>query len=215
MEILNNGHSTSSGDLVAGLMARAAELTGDRFRTAAAELNELLDSVIEKRMESSAPGVLGAGYDLVLFYGLTLKDRIDIADGMAIVPFDQVRAFVDKRIVEDLAPRRSVLDGWRSVGAVVRPFRWRPMFRRPGNLRDRTVRTLRYRAPERRESRPTCSAWPDLLSPHHTAHAAGPDSADSTSSTRARSCPGRLQTNQLGRRGRAERLLESRFSTPW
>ena len=59
MEILNNGHSTSSGDLVAGLMARAAELTDDRFRTAAGEFNELLDPVIEKQMESSAPGGLG------------------------------------------------------------------------------------------------------------------------------------------------------------
>ena len=137
MEILNNGHSTSSGDLVAGLMVRAAELTDDRFRTAAAELNQLLDSAIEKRMEGSAPGGLGVGYDLVLFYGLTLKERIDIADGMAMVPFDQVRAFVDKRIVEDLAPWRSAFDEWRSVGAVVRPFSWRPVFSRPGYLRDR------------------------------------------------------------------------------
>ena len=140
MEILNNGHSTSSGDLVAGLMARAAELMDDRFRTAAGEFNELLDPVIEKQMESSAPGGLGIGYDLVLFYGVTLKERIDIADGMAMVPFDQVRAFVDKRIVEDLAPQRAVFDEWRSVGAVVRPFRWRPVFSRPGYIRDRVPR---------------------------------------------------------------------------
>ena len=48
MEILNTGHSTSSGDLIAGLMARAAELSGDRFRTAAGELNALLDPAPEK-----------------------------------------------------------------------------------------------------------------------------------------------------------------------
>ena len=71
------------------------------------------------------------------FYGLVLKERIDIADGLAIVPFDQVRSFVDKKIVEDLAPRRSVFDGWRSVGAVARPFRWRPVFSRPGYQSDR------------------------------------------------------------------------------
>ena len=62
MEILNNGHSTSSGDLVAELIARAAKLAGDRFRTAAAGLNELLDSAIDKRMESSAPEGLGVGW---------------------------------------------------------------------------------------------------------------------------------------------------------
>ena len=140
MEILNTGQSTSWANLVAGLMARAAELTGDRFRTAAAELDELLDPVIEKQMESTAPGGPGIGYDLVLFYGLTLKERIDIAEGMAMVPFDQVRAFVDKRIVEDLAPQRALFDGWRSVGGVIRPFRWRPVFSRSGYFRDRAPR---------------------------------------------------------------------------
>ena len=55
---------------------------------------------------------------------------------MAILPFDQVREFVDKSLVEELAPRGAVFYGWRSVGAVVRPFRWRPVFRRPGYLAD-------------------------------------------------------------------------------
>ena len=105
MEILNTGHSTSSGDLIAGLMARAAELSGDRFRTAAGELNAFLDPAPEKRAADGVPGGLDVGYDVVLFYGLTLKERIDIADGMAILPFDQVRTFVDKRLVEELAPQ--------------------------------------------------------------------------------------------------------------
>ena len=96
LEILNTGQSTSSGDLIAGLMARAADLSGDRFRTAAGELNALLDPAAEKRECAGVPGGLDVGYDAVLFYGLTLKERIDIADGMALLPFDQVRAFVDK-----------------------------------------------------------------------------------------------------------------------
>ena len=136
LEILNTGQSTSSGDLIAGLMARAAELSGDRFRTAAGELNVLLDPAAEKRECAGVPGGLDVGYDVVLFYGLTLKERIDIANGMALLPFDQVRAFVDKDLVEELAPRGAVFYGWRSVGAVVRPFRWRPVFRRPGYLSD-------------------------------------------------------------------------------
>ena len=143
MEILNTGHSTSSGDLIAGLMARAAELSGDRFRTAAGELNAFLDPAPEKRAADGVPGGLDVGYDVVLFYGLTLKERIDIADGMAILPFDQVRTFVDKRLVEELAPQGAEFYGWRSVGAVVRPFRWRPVFRRPGYLAD-----LKPRRPE-------------------------------------------------------------------
>ena len=51
------------------------------------------------------PGGLDIGYDATLFYGLTVKERIDVADGMAILPFDQVQAFVDENLVETLAPR--------------------------------------------------------------------------------------------------------------
>ena len=137
MEILNTGQSTSLEDLVAGLMVRAAELTGDCYRKAAGDLHALLEPAKERAGRGKLPEGLDVGYDLVLFYGLPLKERIDIADGLAMVPFDQVRSFVDKRIVEDLAPRRSVFYGWRSVGAVVRPFRWRPVFSRPGYLRER------------------------------------------------------------------------------
>ena len=39
MQILGSGRSTSLTDLVAGLMARADELPGERFRAAASELN--------------------------------------------------------------------------------------------------------------------------------------------------------------------------------
>lgn len=37
MQILNTGSLTSATDLIAGLMARASELSRDRFRTAATE----------------------------------------------------------------------------------------------------------------------------------------------------------------------------------
>ena len=131
MEILNTGNSTSPADLIAGLMARAAELSGDRFQTAASELNAFL----APDGDGGAAGVLGGldvGYDAVLFYGLTLKERIDVVDGMMILPFEQTQGFVDKSLVEELAPPGAGCHGWRSVGAVVRPFRWRPAFRRTG-----------------------------------------------------------------------------------
>ena len=132
MEILNTGSSTALTDLIAGLMARAAELSGDRFRTAVSELNAFLAPAAE----GGAPGVLGGldvGYDAVLFYGLRLNERIDIADGIAILPFEQTRGFVDERLVEELAPPGAGFHGWQSVGAAVRPFRWRPAFRRTGD----------------------------------------------------------------------------------
>ena len=72
----------------------------------------------------------------MLFWGLTLKERIDIADGMAIIPFEQVRAYVDERFVEELAPRGAGFHSWNSVGAVVMPFPWRPEFRGEGSIEE-------------------------------------------------------------------------------
>ena len=138
MVILNSGTSTSPADLIAGLMARAEELTGDRFRTAASELNAFLAPPADGG-SASVLGELDVGYEAVLFYGLTVKERIDIGNGMAILPFEQVRAFMDENLVQELAPPGAGFYRWRSVGAVVKPFRWRPTFCRTGYERAQAV----------------------------------------------------------------------------
>ena len=133
VQALGSGRLTSLTDLIAGLMARAAELSGDRFRTAAGELSALFAPITETGpvRVSAGPDV---GCDVVLFYGLTLEEESDLADGMAIVPFERVRAFVDEKLVQELAPAETEVRGWRSVGAIVRPFQWSPSFRMPGDL---------------------------------------------------------------------------------
>ena len=138
MVIINSGMSTSPANLIAGLMARADELSGDRFRTAASELNAFLAPAGDGG-SASVLGGLDVGYDAVLFYGLALKERIDIGDGMEILPFDQVRAFVDENLVQELAPPGAGFYRWRSVGALVKPFRWRPMFYRTGYEQTQSV----------------------------------------------------------------------------
>ena len=115
MEISGSGHAASPTDLIAGLMARASELAGDGFPTAAGELNTLLTPTAEMGT-ASLQGGLDVGYDAVLFYGLTVKERIDIVNGMAILPFEQVRAFVDQGLVEELAPSRAISPAIRSIG---------------------------------------------------------------------------------------------------
>ncbi len=138
MQILGSGNSTSATDLIAGLMARASELSGDRFRAAATELNAFLGRVGQGE-SASVPGDLDVGYDAVLFWGLTLKERVKVADDMVLLPFEHVQTFVDRSLVEELAPPGSGFHGWRSVGAVVRPFRWKPMFSRAGDERGRKL----------------------------------------------------------------------------
>ena len=131
MQILGSGSSTSLTDLTAGLIARADELPSDGFRTAATELNAFLVTGGEDKT-ADVPGDLDVGYDVVLFHGLSLREKFEIEDDMTIVPFEQVRVFVDESVLEDVAPTVIKYNDWRSVGAVVKPFRWKPEFRRTG-----------------------------------------------------------------------------------
>lgn len=135
MQILDSGNSTSATNLIAGLMARASELSRDCFRAAAAELNAFLSRGGQGEA-ASVPGDLDVGYHAVLFWGLTLKERVAVADGLVMLPFEHVQTFVDRSLVEELAPPGSGFHHWRSVGAVVRPFRWKPAFYRTGYERD-------------------------------------------------------------------------------
>lgn len=159
MQILNAGNSTSATDLIAGLMARASELSRDRFRAAATELNAFLS----RGGQGEAASVLddlNVGYDAVLFWGLTLKERVEVADGMVMLPFEQVQRFVDRSVVEELAPPGSGFHRWRSVGAVVRPFQWKPTFSRTGYEKE----------PERTNSEPffrEAQTFLDLLAVMH------------------------------------------------
>lgn len=131
IQVLNTGFSTSLTNLIAGLMTRAAELSGERFRTAAYELNAFL-TLPKEEGSASVSNRLDVGYDAVLFYGLTLKEKIEVGDDMAILPFEQTRRFVDEDLIKELAPLAAGFNSWRSIGAIVRPFRWRPVFSRTG-----------------------------------------------------------------------------------
>ena len=127
MQILGSGGHTCTTDLIAGLMARADEHARDRYRAAARELNAFL-APGDDEASARVLGGLDAGCDAVLFYGPTLSERVEVAEGMALLPFDQVRNFVDESFVHQLAPPFSGLHGWQSVGAAVRSFRWKPKF---------------------------------------------------------------------------------------
>ena len=136
MEIPGSGGDIYAGTLIAGLMARAAEVADGSFRTALRELNAFL-SPAEDGTAAEALGGLDEACDAFLFYGLTLTDKIEVADGMVLLPYREVLRFVDQETVEKFAPRSAGFHGWRAVGAVARPFRWRPEFRRRGRLNER------------------------------------------------------------------------------
>ena len=135
VRIRGHGNRTSLTDLIGGLMARADELPRDGFHEAAGEFHALLDSA-GGGDASAVPSNLDIGYDAVLFHGLCLEEEIDIGGGLTMLPFERTRAFVNEEVLKDMAPDVVRFRDWRLVGAVVRPFRWRPDFQRRGDLKD-------------------------------------------------------------------------------
>lgn len=135
MRILSSGMSVSALDLIAGLMARAAESPGYGFQTAARELGAFL-APDGDGTAAGALGTLDEGCDMLMFYGVTVTKRIGLGNGMTILPHEEVRRFVNRELVEDLAPGGAGFHGWQAVGAIVRLFRWRPVFRRSGSLNE-------------------------------------------------------------------------------
>ena len=131
MELPGSGGDIYAGVLIAGLMARAAELPDDRIRRPLRELNAFL-SPVGDGAAAEVLGDLDEACDVFLFHGLALSERIEVADGMVLLPYGELLRFVDEDIVRDFAPSGAGFHGFRSVGAVVRPFRWRPVLRRRG-----------------------------------------------------------------------------------
>ena len=164
MEIPGSGGDIYTGTLIAGLMARAAELPDDRIRRPLRELNALL-SPVRDGAAADALGDLDEGCDLFLFYGLALSGKIEVADGMALLPYDDVLRFVDAKTIREFAPSGAGFHGWRAVGAVARPFRWRPEFRRRGRLN-------RPAGPPPPDFFPAAAAFLDLLAVSHATRVA-------------------------------------------
>ena len=135
MQVLNSGGSTSPADLAAGLMARASEHSGDGFRKAAGELHAFLVSSAEEDA-AALPDGLDRGCDVALFHGPVVVERIAVAEDVTLLPFEEVRAFVDEEFVRELAPLGAGFHGYRSVGAAARTYRWRPAFYRAGYERE-------------------------------------------------------------------------------
>lgn len=128
IQILSHGYRGSLSSMIASLMARGVELSGDGFRRAAAELDGVL-APRENLERSPRPDDLSVGYHVVLFHGLRVAEHVPLAGDMALLPFEQWGPFVDERILQDFAPALIRENLRQSVGALVKPFRWTPTFR--------------------------------------------------------------------------------------
>ncbi len=103
MQIPGSGSTIGASDLIAGLMARAADFPGGDFRVAVSELSAFLSPAGDDEA-ARVLGDLDEGIDMLLFYDLTVRERIGIEHGMVILPFGEVELYVDGKWVRDLAP---------------------------------------------------------------------------------------------------------------
>ena len=139
VQIPDSGSLTSLTDVVAGLIARATQLSGDCFHAVAGELNSLLTLGADIG-PSELPTGLNHGIDAVLFWGLDVTEPVQIETGMTILPFNSLKTFLDKNQVEKLAPPGAMFHDFRSVGAVVQSFRWDPQLCRTRHSKQPVLR---------------------------------------------------------------------------
>ena len=130
-QMANGGGLGTLLTVIAGLMARAIEVREDGFRVASSELDALLAPAADTEHPPDRDD-LSVGYHVALVHGLRVSDERRIADGMTLVPFERMRGYVDESVLSDIAPHIIKYNAWQSVGAIVKPFRWKPAFSERG-----------------------------------------------------------------------------------
>ncbi len=95
MRILNSGRSISTGHLITAPIARVAQLAGNGFRVPAGELYALL-SPFGDGEAAGGLGNLDKGCNPLLFWDLTVIERIDLEDNMAIFPYAEGRCYAKR-----------------------------------------------------------------------------------------------------------------------
>ena len=123
---LNNGHGTSFLAVVAGLMCRAEQVGKDGFRIASDELKSLLDLSLEEDVGSDS-NELTVGYHVLLFYGLRFSEDLQIADGLMAVPLERTEPFLNRGVLDWVAPSIVREKRWEAVGAMIRHVPWKPV----------------------------------------------------------------------------------------
>lgn len=121
--ILNQRRQTSCLNVVAGLMSRARRVGQDGFSVASIELESLLDSARDDASPGSSE--LTVAYHVSLFHGLQFTEDLHVADDLIAAPLKRTEPFVNKGVLEDVAPEFAQGFGHVVVGAMLCPVPWK------------------------------------------------------------------------------------------
>lgn len=137
--VLNGSSWISLSHMIAGQMARRKNLLEKSFGGTVTELNSLLQLSIGRR-SSPLPSDLDLGYDIAIFHGAQIRDKVDLGEGYLLMPYTQLSEYVDDEWLEDIAPDQIRHRSWQSFCAVVHPFRWKPKIGARDSVEDQPVR---------------------------------------------------------------------------
>ncbi len=135
VKVLNGTSLTWLTQIVAGLLERAHDHGDGGYRKAANELGSILDLSLTT-LEVDVPNGLDLGYDLLLFHGPEIGNEFEIQEGLVVKPAAALSDYLDRERIWDFVPEEMDRRDWRQIGAVVRPFNWRPTFRRKTDYRE-------------------------------------------------------------------------------
>lgn len=126
--ILNGTSLTWLTRIVAGLFERSDAHGDGGFRKAVNELGSILD-LSSTTLKVDVPNGLDLGYDVLLFHGPEIRKEFEIQEGLIVKPAAMLSGYLKREWIRDSVPKEMDRRDWRQIGAVVRPFHWRPVFR--------------------------------------------------------------------------------------
>lgn len=135
VKILSGTLLTWLTQIVAGLLERAHDHGDGGYKKAANELGSILD-LSSTTLEVNVPNGLDLGYDLLLFHGPEIRNEFEIQEGLIVKPAVVLSDYLDREWIRDFVPDEMDRRDWRQIGAVVRPFHWRPAFRRKADYQE-------------------------------------------------------------------------------
>lgn len=84
--------------------------------------------------EVDVPGDLDLGYDVLLFFGTQMDQQIEIKPDLIAMPFLALQDWVDTEWIRDFVPEHADRRDLHQIGAIVRPFSWRPRLQRTNKI---------------------------------------------------------------------------------
>lgn len=141
--ILNGSSWTCLTHLIVGQMARRKVSSEKCFDGAVTELNSLLQLSRRKR-SSPLPNDLDLGFDIALFHGAHIQNVVDLGEGYSLMPYSQLSEYIDNKWLEDLAPDQIRHRNFKSICAIVHPFRWKPEIRDKNSMGNQKIKRLPF-----------------------------------------------------------------------